>query len=146
MRVIGFNLSKVLADRHPDFKQGAVINTDIEFTNVEKEEVEILKETEASKISFQFSVSYLDSKEKKAKKQAEIVIEGNIILSASSDEIKELAKAWKKRELPNNFKVPLFNLILKKCTPKAIQLEDELNLPTHIPLPQLRPQTQNQQP
>jgi len=30
-------------------------------------------------------------------------------------------------------------MILRKCTPKAIHLEDEVNLPFHTPMPKLKP-------
>ena len=54
MQIIGFNLTKVLAERSPDFTRSA-INTNIEFSNVEKEKVDLLKDAEAIKISFKFS-------------------------------------------------------------------------------------------
>jgi hypothetical protein len=44
-------------------------------------------------------------------------------------------KLWKKKEMPNAMRLPIFNFILRKCTAKALTLQDELGLPTHIPLP-----------
>jgi len=146
MKVIGLNFTKISAAKDENFKVGPAINTDIEFTNVEEESVSLLKEdSQALKSAFRFSVSYLESEDKKSKKNAEIILEGNIIVSGTKDEAKDVQKAWKKKEIPNSFKVPLFNLILRKCSPKALQLEEELNLPTHIPLPQIRPGPQSPQ-
>jgi hypothetical protein len=31
----------------------------------------------------------------------------------------------------------MFNIVLKKSTIKALELEDELNLPYHIPIPKV---------
>lgn len=146
MQVIGFNFKKIFAERFPEFKQNSAINTSIEFTNLEKDKVDLLKDIEAIQVSFKFSISYSDSNNKDAQKPSggEIAFEGNILISATKDESKEIMKYWKKKQLPNGIKISLFNLILKKCTPKALDLEDEVNLPSHIPLPQLRPKSQEE--
>ena len=138
MQVIGFNLSKVLAERSSDFTRSA-INTNIDFSNVEKEKVDLLKDAEAVKISFKFSVIYED-REKKEKKNGEVSCEGVIVLSTSKEEAKDFHKSWKKKEVPKDTMIPLYNVILKKCSLKALQLEDDLNLPPHIPFPQVRAQ------
>ena len=65
-------------------------------------------------------------------------------MSASKEDSKTLTKSWKKNEIPDGTKIPLFNVILKKCTTKALQLEEELLLPSHIPMPQLRPQSKKE--
>ena len=47
---------------------------------------------------------------------------------------KEINKSSVIKELRMN----LFNLILRKSNIKALELEDEMNLPLHIPFPPLR--------
>jgi len=42
-----------------------------------------------------------------------------------------------------SFQVPLYNLILKKCTPKAVHLQDEIGLPSHVPMPRLTPKKED---
>lgn len=144
MNVIGFNFTKVFAEKSPEFKPTSSMNMNIEFVSVKKEEIEMFKDIEAINIAFRFFVAYTNTKEKKPQKEqpkeGEVTLEGNILLSATKEEVKDILKSWKKKELPPSFNVPLFNLILKKCSTKALQLEEELNLPSHIPLPQLRPQ------
>jgi len=145
MKVIGFEFTKILAEKSKEFKQNSSLNTNIDFLNIEKEDISILKDHEAVKVSFKYSLLYSigETKEKKKSKEqgkdSEITMEGIIIFSASPEESKEILKSWKKKELPNSFKIPLFNLILKKCTPKAVYLEEEINLPSHIPLPKITP-------
>jgi hypothetical protein len=145
MNVIGFNFTKVFAEKSSEFKPASSTNMNIEFTGVKKEEINVFKDIEAINITFRFFVAYTDAKEKKPQKEqpkeGEVILEGNILLSATKEEAKDILKSWKKKELPPSFNVPLFNLILKKCSTKALQLEEELNLPSHIPLPQLRPQS-----
>lgn len=143
MRIIGLNFTKILAEKSPDFKL-AEINTNIEFEDIAKEDVGLPKEdSESLKITFKFSVNYSD-KEKKDSKKGEVVFQGNILLLASKEESKELLKSWKKKELPDQFRISLFNFLLQKCSLRALQLEEEIGLPLHFPLPQLRPGQQPQ--
>jgi hypothetical protein len=142
MKVIGFNFTKILAEKTPEFKGPKSIDTNIEFTNFEKDKIDLLsQEGDVGKISFAYTLSYSDSKDKKEKKdtEASIKMDGMIMLSISKEELKDLQKGWKKKQLPKGTQIPLFNLILKKCTPRALQIQDELNIPSHIPIPQLRP-------
>ena len=50
----------------------------------------------------------------------------------------EVIKQWKTKNIPEDFRVFLYNFILKKSNIKAFQFEEELNLPLHIPLPSVR--------
>lgn len=148
MQVIGSGFTKISAERFPSYKKHTGTSTNIEFTSMDKEDVPLLEKQEAIKISYKLIVGYEDREEeekksnKKVENQAEVIFEGSLILSAEKDEAKDILKAWKKQDLPNSFKVPLFNIILKKCTTKALQLEEEIGLPTHLPIPQLTPAPQ----
>ena len=138
MQVVGFNLIKISATREMKYERSS-INTNIEFTSVEKEELPILKDSEGIKISFKFTIAYGDP-EKKEKKSAELHFEGIILLGTTKEEAKEFLKDWKKKSVPQNTVIPLYNTILKRCSIKALQLEEDLNLPTHIPFPQVKAQ------
>ena len=142
MQVIGFNFTKIYAERTLEQLQPSAINTNIEFINMVPETIALLKDQEALKITFKFSVVYNDSSQKKEVKQGEAVFEGVIVIATPRGQTKELIKGWKKKDLPSDFQLPLFNLILRRCTPKALDLEDQVGLPTHIPLPHLAPKQQ----
>ena len=145
MNVLSFNFTKISAEKKPRFKHSA-INTNIEFVNIEKDEIEMLKDSEVIKVSFNFIVDYSESKEKGEKDKKEekkepsgkIVFEGTVLLSAEKKESKELLEAWKNKELADSTRTALFNLILRKCSIKALSLEEELNLPYHLPLPNIK--------
>lgn len=134
MKVIGFNLTKIAAEKKQQ-KITAKPNTSIEFTDIEKEKVDLLKDAEALKISFLYNTSYQDQEKKE--KQGEIIFEGDIALAVSKEESKDIQKSWKKKQVPSSLNLFLFNLILRRCTPKAIMLEDEVSLPFHTPMPRL---------
>lgn len=142
MNIIGFSFTKISGQLFPNFKEPSYsMSTNIEFLEVEKEEIAALQGKEAIKINFSYSVNFSpkdkDAKGKEQPKLGAVSFEGIILLSSEKEETKEMLKFWKKREVPIQFKVPIFNLILKKCTARALQLEDELGLPAHIPIPTL---------
>ena len=143
MQVIGFNLTKIHGERFPHFSK-AGINNNLEFVNVEKDKVDILKELEALKISFKYSLLYGDIEKpentKQEDKQGEICFEGNLILSAASEEAKDFHKMWKKKEVPKSSVAPLYNFILRRCSTKAINLQEDLGLPSpYLKVPQIQP-------
>lgn len=138
MKVIGYNLSKVLAEKKAEAKSINSINTNIEFVNVEKDKIDKIKDFEVIKLDFIFTVNYevQDSKKESSVKVAKVELEGNIVFAADKEEVKEMLKFSKKKDMPMNMKVPLNNVIFKKCLIRAMELEDSLNLPFHIPIPQ----------
>lgn len=147
MKVIGYNLTKVNAEKKAETKTISSINTSIEFLNIDKDKIESIKDFEVIKVDFNFTVSYESQTDKKdtTLKVAKIELEGNLIFAASKEEAKDLLKFSKKKDMPANIKVPLNNVVFKKCLVKAIELEDSLNLPFHIPIPQATLQQQKQQ-
>jgi hypothetical protein len=138
MQVIGFNFTKISAEKFPDFKTGRSINNKIEFTNLEKDKIDLIKDSEVVKIFFEYSLIFTEV-EKSDKKDAEIIFKGFMVLSLEKDEAKEILKSWKKKELPPSLKITLFNILLKKCAAKSLTLEEELGLPPHMAIPQLTP-------
>ena len=153
MQIIGFYLTKISTSKSQNFKQVSNINTDVEFLNLEKDKVDFLKELEAIRVYFKFSVNYYNEeqfrqtekeqkgknkKEEQTNNDGEVIFEGNILLSANQEEAKNLLESWKTKDIPDGIKVPIFNLILRKCTTKALDLEDQVNLPYHLQLPSIQ--------
>src|SRR3989344_494663 len=104
MQVIGFNLTKIHGEKLNNFSKPN-INNNIEFINIEKEKIELLKEFEALKINFKYSLLYQSPETEKSKekeKQGEVCFEGNLILSVSEEEAKDFHKLWKKKEVPKS--------------------------------------------
>ena len=143
MQIIGFSFTKISVTKSPDFKEAANVNTNVEFTDITQEKTSLIQNItlEPLKISFKFNVSYYNEEESKKdvqerkNKEAEILFEGGVLLSTNNEETKEILKSWKKKDLPEAARESIFNLILRKCSTKALTLEDEFNIPTHIPLP-----------
>ena len=132
MRVIGFNFEKISAERkEAKSKQEKLeINSNINVREITQESLDMVKDKPVLKLNFEFKVEYKPN-------VADIKLEGIILLLVEKDEAKNIIKKWKNKKIDLDVKVPIFNLILTKCNLKALELEEELNLPTHIPLPRV---------
>ena len=145
MQIIGFGFTKITAFKLETFNRtSANINTTMEFTDVKKEEIKILKDNnEGLKLNFKLSIDYTpqdsDKKQEKQDKQGEISFEGYLIVSVTKEESKNIQKSYKKKQMSPALLTPLYNFLLRKCAPKAMDLEDEIGLPLHIPIHQIKP-------
>ncbi len=151
MQIIGFNFTKISGERFlnkltPEIKKVL----DFKFDDIEHEKsINFLKDSDVLKISFKHSLFYtpVDSKDKgkkkNEKKEAEISFEGNILISLSKKDLDEILLSWKKKQISNTLRIFLSNFILSKCTPKTLELQQELNLPSHLPLPRLNMKPDN---
>lgn len=134
MQIIGFNFIKVSGEKFLNEKksvsvQDRKITTNIEFTNVEKEKFDLLNE-EVVRVNFSFTISY-------EPKVAEITFKGFLVLKLDKKEMTSLLKDWKDKKIPPEMNLVLLNLVLQKSTVKALQMEEELNLPPHFSLPKI---------
>jgi hypothetical protein len=168
MQIIGFNFTKIHAEKSPDFKATGR-NYIIEFTNLEREEIDLLKNSEAVNLFFRYNLTYEDQPAEKEQKEnkgtknnkdkaeetskseiqnknkhGEVSFEGRVKITATKPEAEEFEKAWKDKKIPQSSIVPINNFILKRCSIKSVLLHDEIGLPDpHLRIPQLQPgQTQ----
>jgi len=134
MNIIGFNFKKINVEKFLDKVENIKINTKIDVSEITMIKSDILKtKEEIIGIRFNYEISYDPD-------FAKIGFSGNILFSIESKKAKEILKQWKDKKIPEDFKITLFNVILRKSNIKALQLEDEMNLPLHISLPSLKKQ------
>jgi hypothetical protein len=131
MRIIGFNLTKISVERQEKLEGKLEIKQNINVDNIIKEKIEIAKE-EAVKIEFTFSINYDPN-------FAKVEFKGYVLTMPEKEETKKILKEWKNKKIPEEVKMGLFNFIMSKCNIKALSLEDEMNLPTHVPMPKINP-------
>jgi len=137
MQIIGFNYTKMSSQKSEDFAAGKAPTMNLEFLDIKEEKSTPFADKKALIVKFQYILDYAKIEKKKEISQADITIEGNIIIAADKKEVEKIIKEWKKKKLDNRFKIFIFNFILKKCSVKAIISQEELGLPHHIPMPQL---------
>jgi len=139
MQIVGFNFKKISAERVLE-EYLTNVNYSIDFLNIEKIRINSI-EKEVIKFYFSYLIKYSlkedSKKQKENKKSNEVCFEGEIFVSTTEQESEIIFKSWKKKEVPLNIKIFLINFILRKCAPIALMLEDEVNIPYHMPVPQL---------
>ena len=133
MKIIGFNFTKMSAERFKESAENININTELEIPEIKEIKSPFLQtKEELLEARFEYKVNY-------EPEMAKIIIEGKVLRSADKKTKEEVMKQWgKKKSLPEDFRMLLFNVVMKKSALKALGLGDELNLPVHVPLPTLR--------
>jgi len=135
MRIIGFNFTKISIERLKETilkSRELKINTEMDIPELKELKSDILKtEEDIIAIKFTYAINYNPD-------FAKIELEGKILLALKPKLAKDVIKQWKKKNMPDDVRMFLFNSILKKSSLKAISLEEELNLPLHIPMPSFK--------
>ncbi|HJX50764.1 MAG TPA: hypothetical protein VJ438_04850 [Candidatus Nanoarchaeia archaeon] len=133
MKLINFNFRRITIEKFEESLDKLKINTKIEIDGIEKiEENPFLEEnTDLVRIKFTYIIDYNPN-------IAKIELSGNIILSIDNKISKGIIEGWAEKKISEDFRILIFNLILKKANIKALELEDQMNLPTHVPMPTLK--------
>lgn len=132
MKILGFSFRKISIEKHSDSFKELKINTNLDVLELKKVDTDFLKEKEeAFNVKFKYVLDY-------EPKIAKIEFEGGILISVELEKAKEIIEKWKDKKIVDEIKIPLFNLIMRKSNIRALQLQDEMNLPSHIRLPSLK--------
>ncbi len=137
MRVVGFSFSKISAERTGNVDR-VPNETLLEITEVKKEENEFLKDQVAVRFTFNYEVSLKKEKKSKEKPLASYALAGDILTAVSEEEAKEILTAWKTKKVPATYRTPLMNFVLRRATPKVVDLCDTIGLPSPVPIPQVK--------
>ncbi len=133
MRLMGFNFNKIDVEKQPvDRPKDLNINTNIDVSEIKNIKSDILKtKEEIIATTFSYVVNYTPD-------YAKIELGGTVLLAIESKLAKTITKEWKNKKMTEEFRMVLFNIILAKSNVRALQLEEEMNLPYHIPMPSLK--------
>jgi len=130
--IVGFNFRKINVERKKKLTKGMKVKYDLDIGKVYEEEYSIA--TDKQKVlgfDFNFKVGY-------GPDIAEVSIDGTVDYMVSDADAKKTLEQWKKnKQLTKVVSVPVINMILDKCTIKALELEQDLALPTHLPMPSI---------
>jgi hypothetical protein len=130
MKIIGFNIVKISIERKEELENKLEIKQNINLEEFIKFKAPNSNE-EFAKIGFTFRIDYSNS--------ANVDIKGHIIMLPEKDEFKNILKLQKDKKVPAELKISLINFIMDRCNLKALNLENDLGLPSHIPLPKINP-------
>ena len=128
---MGFNFTKINVERIGGSGANIKVNTTMDISDITKADIDFLKvKEEVLVVKFKYGIDF-------EPKFAKIEFEGNIIISLDQKQAKNTLKEWKDKKVPDEIKLFAFSIILRKANVKALQIEDEMNLPFHIPMPKI---------
>lgn len=132
MKIMGFNFTKFNAEKFLARAENIKLSTNIDISDIKNVNSNVLKsEDKILGVNFTNIVNYEPN-------FAKIELKGNVLIALDKEQAEEVIKEWENKKIPEEFKIFVFNLILKKSTLKALQFEEELNIPLHVPLPSLK--------
>lgn len=132
MKIIGFSFNKINIEKFNDKVENLKINTKIDVSEIKNIKSDFFKtKEEIIEVKFTYDINYDPD-------FAKIELAGMILLAIEPKVVKDILKEWENKKMSEDFRITLFNIILRKSNLKALQLEDEMNLPIHISLPMIR--------
>ncbi len=138
MKILGLNFTKLNAEKFSVETKGVKIGTHIDLSEIREVKTDFFSSKEkVLGIKFSYEIDYEPN-------FAKIKLAGNILVSVDEQSFSKILEGWKTKNLPEEFRLGIFNLILKKSSLKALQLEEELNIPLHIAMPFLKIQDSKQ--
>ncbi len=133
MKLIGFNFTKISVDKIGKVTKDLKIDTSINIDSIDEVKNEMIKSKDTFlNLKFNYKINYKPE-------IALIELSGNLAISVDSKLGKDILKDWKNKKINDETRIILFNAILKKSNVKALQLEEEMNLPLHFQLPSIKP-------
>jgi hypothetical protein len=131
MKVIGFTFNKQFAEKLIEPTENFSVSTGINIKDIQSVKVDFLPNEDALNFSFEFKISY-------DKDIAKISFGGSVVVALEKKVAADIIKKWKDKKVPDMVRIPLFNFIMAKCTVRAMQFEEDFNLPRHIQIPQFK--------
>lgn len=132
MKLIGFNFNKINIEKFLNKSQELKINTGIDISKISEIQTGVFKTNEGVlEVGFDYFINYEPN-------FAKIEFSGSLLVSIDPKMAKDVLKNWKDKKIPDGFRVDLFNLIMRKSSIRALEFEEEMNLPYHIPIPTLK--------
>ena len=134
MTVVGFALSRILIERKEAIQGKIEVKSKLNINNMKKENIKLAEGKDVLRFDFEYGIVYEPD-------LAKIDMKGHLLLMVDPKQAKELLDAWKKKsQVPEDVKLGVYNTIFHKCNIKALELEEDFNLPPHLQLPYIQSQ------
>lgn len=139
MPILGFNITKINAEKKSEVNQNMNISSDLKIAKVSEEKVFLDKAQAALRFDFEFLVNYNPN-------IGNINLNGFIMYMEGEEQAKKIIEGWKKNKtLEPELMEKLFNSILMRCNIKTLLITQELNLPPHVRLPMVAAEKESKQ-
>ena len=132
MNIVGFNFTKITAERKQAVLGNININNNITLKEVKEAKIGMAGDRGALRVSFVFTSDY-------APNFATLLLEGDVLVFVESKQTADIIKGWdKSKNLPPALAAGVMNHILDRCNIQALLLAKDLNLPSPVPLPKVQ--------
>ncbi len=129
--IINFRLDKISIQKKNKPSGPVEAKNNLKVVEMTEESISALTKEKALNLKFTFTVNYEPN-------IANLEIEGSVTYMNDQKTVKEIFENWKKnKKIDQEVATPIFNHILSKCNIKALKLEEDVELPFHIPIPRL---------
>jgi hypothetical protein len=125
IKLIGSKFSKLEASRNSEFSGKVAMSNDIKILLIDRTK----EDKETLKIKYSYKVNYADL--------GYVLLEGFIFVTSDSKTNKNILKTFEDRQFDSEEQLIITNMIVQKASIRALQLEEEFNLPIHIKLPSI---------
>jgi len=132
MAIIGFSLTKILLERKETPIRKIEVKSKLQLPSMEKQEVKLVEGRDTLKFNFEYDIEY-------SPELASISFKGFVLFASDPKHTEEIMKEWKKsKKINKEMQTQIYNFIFNKCNIKALQFEEDFNLPPHLQLPQIK--------
>ena len=133
MTIVGFNFTKIEAERKEGIKGKINVNNNVAIKEVEEKKISLANDKQkVLSFTFEFTAKYDPN-------IGSIKFVGNVLFMEETKKAKDLLDGWKKdKKLPKDIMPIILNTVLTKCNIQALILSEQINLPPPIPMPKLQ--------
>ncbi len=130
MAIIGFNFTKMVAERKAAASGEVNVQISLNIKDVTKADLKMADKKQGGlKYNFEFTATYTPD-------LGSIVLTGSIVDIQDIKSVQAAIKDWEKnKKLDDKELLEVYNTALGRCTIQAILLSKETGLPSPIPLP-----------
>ena len=132
MAVVGYNFTKITAEKNTQPKGNIKVRSNISIVDVNSATLSISNEANGTlRINFLFTTSY-------GQDVGKIVIEGDVLFMNKKEVTDEVYKKWQEtKKLDDKVAVEVLNNVLFNCNLKALNLSHDLGLPSPVQFPKV---------
>lgn len=133
MTIVGFNFTKLEAEKKEMAKGKININNNVSITGVAEKSLSLANDKQkVLSFTFEFMAKYDPD-------MGSIKLIGDVLFMDEAKKAKEILDGWKKdKKLPKEIMPGILNTVLTKCNIQALILSEQVNLPPPIQLPKLQ--------
>ncbi len=133
MTIVGFDFTKIDAEKKNPVKGKISINNNVTITDVEEHNLNLGKDKKnVLRFVFEFIANYTPD-------IGFVKLGGNLVYMEDSKKVKEILDGWKKdKKLPKDISAGVLNTVLTKCNIQSLIQSQNINLPPPIPLPKIQ--------